>query len=59
MILISLIQVSFIYFGGSILRATPLMREELLFTLNCASLAIPAELLRKILWRLSGHTEGF
>lgn len=59
MILISLIQVSFIYFGGSILRATPLTREELLFTLNCASLAIPAELLRKALWRFSGHSEGF
>lgn len=59
MILISLIQVSFIYFGGSILRATPLTREELLFTLNCASLAIPAEFLRKALWRFSGHTEGF
>ena len=59
MILISLIQVSFIYFGGSILRATPLLKEELLFTVCCASLAIPAEILRKILWRFSGHSEGF
>ena len=59
MILISLIQVSFIYFGGAILRATPLLRSELLFTLGCAALAIPAELVRKILWRFSGHSEGF
>ncbi len=59
MILISLIQVSFIYFGGSVLRATPLLRSELLFTVACASLAIPAELIRKIIWRFSGHSEGF
>lgn len=59
MILISLIQVSFIYFGGSVLRATPLLRSELLFTLTCAALALPAELLRKMLWRFSGHSEGF
>ena len=59
MILISLIQVSFIYFGGTILRATPLLRSELLFTLGCAALALPAELVRKMLWRFSGHSEGF
>lgn len=59
MVLITLIQVSFIYFGGAILRATPLTRAELLFTLGCATLSIPAELLRKILWRFSGHSEGF
>ena len=59
MMLISIIQVSFIYFGGAILRATPLLKDELLFTLACSSLAIPAEFIRKILWRLSGHSEGF
>ena len=59
MILITMIQVSFIYFGGAILRATPLTRNELLFTLGCASLSIPAEIFRKILWRFSGHSEGF
>lgn len=59
MILILLIQISFIYFGGTVLRTTPLSAAELIFTLLCASLAIPAELLRKIVWRFSGHTEGF
>lgn len=59
MMIISLIQVSFIYFGGSILRATPLTLHELFFTLSCASLAIPFELIRKMLWRFTGHTEGF
>ena len=56
---ISVIQISFIYLGGALLRATPLTKDELLFTLACASLALPAELLRKLLWRLSGHHSGF
>ena len=59
MILILAIQVSFIYFGGTALRATPLTQNELLFTLACAALAIPIELIRKIFWRFSGHTNGF
>ncbi len=59
MLLILAIQISFIYFGGSALRATPLTLHELTFTLACASLALPVELLRKIIWRFSGHTEGF
>ena len=59
MVLISAIQVSFIYFGGSVLRATPLLPSELSFTLGCASLAIAAELLRKMLWRFTGHSKGF
>ena len=59
MMLILAIQISFIYFGGAILRATPLLINELLFTLLVASLAIPFELLRKAIWRFSGHTEGF
>lgn len=59
MLLILVIQISFIYFGGSALRATPLTLNELTFTLACASLALPIELLRKIIWRFSGHNEGF
>jgi magnesium-transporting ATPase (P-type) len=59
MLLILAIQISFIYFGGVALRATPLTKQELLFTFACASIAIPVELLRKITWRLSGHTNGF
>lgn len=59
MVLISIIQISFVYLGGSVLRSAPLTPNELLFTLTCASLAIPFELLRKIFWRFSGHDEGF
>ena len=58
MILILSIQVSFIYFGGAALRATPLLKEELFFTIFTASLAIPFEFLRKVIWRFSGHSEG-
>lgn len=59
MLLILAIQVSFIYFGGTALRATPLTSSELSFTFLCASLAIPIEFVRKIIWRFSGHTSGF
>lgn len=59
MLLILAIQISFIYFGGAALRATPLTSSELSFTFLCAALALPVELLRKIIWRFSGHTNGF
>lgn len=59
MLLILGIQVSFIYFGGTALRAAPLLLDELIFTLGCASSVVPVELVRKIIWRLSGHAEGF
>lgn len=59
MLLILAIQVSFIYFGGTALRATPLTKSELIFTFACASTAIPIEFLRKTIWRLSGNTKGF
>ena len=59
MLLISAIQLSFIYFGGEILRATPLSPRELCFTVVCATAAIPFEFCRKMLWRFSGHSEGF
>lgn len=59
MCIISAIQVSFIYLGGAALRSTPLFASELLFTLATAALAVPFEFLRKLLWRFSGHTNGF
>ena len=59
MILILAIQISFIYFGGTALRATPLTLKELTFTLSCAAIALPFEFFRKVIWRFSGHKEGF
>ncbi len=59
MLIICVLQLIFVYFGGAMLRAVPLMIHELLFTLCVAALAVPFELARKILWRFTGHTEGF
>jgi magnesium-transporting ATPase (P-type) len=59
MIMISVVQIAFIYLGGSVLRTLPLTVSELLYTLSLSVLVIPAELLRRILWRLRGHKNGF
>ena len=59
LVLICIIQISFVYFGGKVLRTTPLLVGELSFTLLCALSAIPFEFLRKVAWRFSGHSNGF
>lgn len=59
MILILGIQLTFIYFGGELLRTAPLYPSELAFTVLCAICAIPFEFLRKALWRFTGHNNGF
>ncbi len=59
MLLICALQLTFVYFGGAVLRAAPLALCELLFTVSVAALAVPFEFCRKLLWRFSGHTEGF
>lgn len=56
--LICVIQISFVYLGGAALRTTPLLMGELAMTLACATAAIPADIVRKIAWRLGGHKEG-
>ncbi|MBQ7336173.1 MAG: calcium-translocating P-type ATPase, PMCA-type [Clostridia bacterium] len=59
MLAILVIQLIFIYLGGSILRTAPLTVQELLVTM-CLSLAVfPAELIRKALWRLRGKRSGY
>ena len=59
MLLVSVVQVIFIYLGGSILRTVPLTPRELGFTLLISLSVFPIEILRKIVWRLMGKTEGF
>ncbi len=49
---IAVVQVGFVYLGGSILRTAPLLYEELLTALCVALLVFPAELLRKLIWRI-------
>ena len=53
------IQIAFVYFGGSVLRTVPLSVKELGFTMLPALLVFPADLLRKLLWRISsGRARG-
>ena len=59
MLAVTVIQIVFVYLGGSVLRTAPLTLAELGFTFSLALLAIPTEFLRKILWRLCGKKTGY
>ena len=59
MVAICAIQVAFIYLGGSVLRTMPLTPNELGRTLLYSLAVIPAEFLRKLIWRLSGRKNGY
>ena len=59
MLSVAAVQILFVYLGGSVLRTMPLGGEELLYTLLLSLLVFPAELIRKLLWRLGGHRKGF
>lgn len=50
--LVTVIQLAFVYLGGSLLRTAPLTRNELLLTLLLSLTVIPAELIRKLLLRI-------
>lgn len=53
------VQLLFVYIGGSVLRTAPLTLPELGLTSAMALTVFPIEWLRKIWWRLTGHNEGF
>ncbi len=59
MLAILAIQIAFVYLGGSILRTMPLTARELLVTLALSLAVFPAELIRKLLWRLRGKKTGY
>lgn len=59
MLAVTVIQIAFVYLGGSVLRTAPLTPAELGFTFSLALLAVPTELLRKIIWRLCGKKTGY
>ena len=59
MSMVCVIQIVFVYLGGSVLRTAPLTPSELGFTLSVALLVFPIELMRKIFWRLRGNKNGF
>ena len=56
---VCIIQIAFVYLGGSLLRTAPLTLAELKFTMIFSLCVFPAEILRKLLWRLRGKKEGF
>ena len=59
MVLILVIQIGFIYLGGTLLRTAPLIAKELLVTLALALSVFPADILRKAFLRLLGRRLGY
>jgi magnesium-transporting ATPase (P-type) len=59
MAVILAIQLLFVYVGGSVLRTAPLTAWELLVTFLLSLTVFPAELIRKLLWRLRGKKNGY
>jgi magnesium-transporting ATPase (P-type) len=53
------VQLVFVYLGGEVLRTMPLTLRELWVTLLLSLAVFPAELLRKLLWRLRGRRDGY
>lgn len=56
---ILLIQLGFLYLGGSVLRTMPLTARELLLTMLLSLSVFPADLIRKAFWRLRGKKTGY
>ncbi len=54
-----LVQIAFVYLGGAVLRTAPLTPRELCVTAALALLVFPAELVRKLLWRLFCGKRGY
>ncbi len=59
MTLVCVVQIVFVYLGGSVLRTAPLTLSELSYTLSLSLTVVPAELLRRVIWRLRGNKTGF
>jgi calcium-translocating P-type ATPase len=51
MLMISVIQIAFVYLGGSVLRTVPLYAHELKTALLAALIVFPAEFCRKLFWK--------
>lgn len=54
-----IIQIGFVYLGGTVLRTVSLLPGELMWAMACSALVFPAELTRKLWWRLRGGRGGF
>lgn len=53
------IQILFVYLGGSVLRTIPLSFSELKYTMLLALSVFPAELIRKIIWKIRHRRQGY
>ena len=56
---ILVIQIVFVYLGGSVLRTAPLTPAELGLTSLLALTVFPADLVRKLVWRLIAGKKGY
>lgn len=54
-----LVQIAFVYLGGSVLRTMPLTASELGWTALLALTVLPAEEIRKWLWRCRGRSDKY
>ena len=52
MLLISLIQIAMVYFGGQVFRCVPLRAPEIGFVISLAATVIPFEMLRRLVYKL-------
>ena len=59
MVAILVIQIAFVYLGGSVLRTAPLMPQELGIVFLMALCVFPVDLLRKIVWRFFAGKQGY
>ena len=59
MLAILILQILFVYVGGTVLRTAPLTLRELGVTALLSLSIFPAELIRKLLGRLRGRKNGF
>lgn len=55
MLLISIIQILIIYFGGAVFRTAPLMLKELLCVIILAFTVVPFEFIRRVFFKLRKH----
>lgn len=55
---VAVVQILFVYLGGAVLRTAPLTLRELSVSLAAAALVFPADLLRKLVWRLFHKKNG-
>jgi magnesium-transporting ATPase (P-type) len=56
---VAVVQIAFVYLGGPVLRTAPLTASELAAALGTALLVIPAEFVRKLIWRALYGRRGY